>query len=64
MKSLVVAAVAMFGLGGCVAVPVSYGPEAYYYPAPAVGVSVYPGFGHYHGRGHGHGRHHGRGRWR
>jgi hypothetical protein len=52
MKSLIVAAVAVFGLGGCIAVPAPYGPEAYYYPAPAV-VGVY-GFGPHHG----HGRHH------
>jgi len=62
MKSLIVAAVAMFGLAGCIAVP--YGGDAYYHPAPAVGVGIYsaPGYyGHHrghHGHGHGHGRGH------
>ena len=60
MKSLIVAAVAVFGLGGCIAVPAPYGPEAYYYPAPAV-VGVY-GYGYHHGHGR---RHHHRHRgWR
>ena len=68
MKSLVVAAVAIFGLAGCIAVPVPYGGDAYYQPAPAVGVGIFaaPGFyghhrGHHrghHGHGHGHGRGH------
>ena len=56
MKSLIAAAVALFGLGGCIAVPAPYGPYGpdVYYSAPAVGVAVYPGYGYY--RGHGHGR--------
>ncbi len=41
MKGLIVAAAAALGLTGCIAVPAPYGPEAYYYPAPAVGVGVY-----------------------
>lgn len=42
MKSLIVAAVAVLGLAGCVAVPVPYyAADTYYYPAPAVGVGVY-----------------------
>jgi hypothetical protein len=60
MKKLIVAALAaagLSGLAGCVAVPVPGpyygGGDAYYYPAPAVGVGVYaaPGYyGHYHRR--------------
>jgi len=61
MKSLIVAAAAMFGLGGCIAVPGPYGPEVYYAPPP-VGIAVYPGYGYYHG--HGHRRHHYRGHGR
>jgi hypothetical protein len=60
MKSLIaaVAAVAaMAGLGGCIAVPAPYHSDAYYYPAPAVGIGVYAGPSYYHGRG-GHHRHH------
>ena len=41
MKKLIVAALAAVGLGGCIAVPAPgpyYGGDAYYYPAPAVGV--------------------------
>ena len=58
MKSLIVAAVAVFGLGGCIAVPAPYGPEAYYYPAPAVGVGIYSGYGYHHGHGRRHHRRH------
>jgi hypothetical protein len=50
MKKLIVAALAAFGLGGCVAVPAPgpyYGGDAYYYPAPAVGVGVYTAPGYY-----------------
>jgi hypothetical protein len=58
MKSLVVAAVALLGLGGCVAVPAPYySAEPYYYPAPAVGIGIYssPFYGHHrHHRHHGH----------
>jgi hypothetical protein len=43
MKSLMVAAVAVLGLGGCIAVPGPYySAEPYYYPAPAVGVYAVP----------------------
>jgi hypothetical protein len=55
MKSLIFAAVAALGLGGCVAVPApySYYPDnGYYYPAPAVGVGVYSGPGYYGSRRH------------
>lgn len=59
MKSLIVAAVAMFGLAGCIAVPVPYGGEAYYHPAPAVGVGIYAPPVYYGPRHHGyHGHHH------
>ena len=40
MKRLFVAAAALVALAGCVAVPAPYG-DAYYYPAPAVGVGIY-----------------------
>ena len=61
MKSLIVAAVAIFGLAGCIAVPAPYGGEAYYHPAPAVGVGIYaaPAFYGYRHRGHHHGHRHG-----
>jgi hypothetical protein len=43
MKRLFVAAVAVAGLGGCVAVPAHHTAETYYYAAPpAVSVGVYP----------------------
>jgi hypothetical protein len=43
MKSLIVAAVAVLGLGGCIAVPAPYySAEPYYYPAPAVGIYAAP----------------------
>jgi len=58
MKSLIVAALAVVALGGCVAVPGPYYPaDAYYYSGPAVGVGIYssPGFHHHrHPRRHGH----------
>jgi hypothetical protein len=60
MKSLILAAAAALGLGGCVAVPApysSYAENAYYYPAPAIGVGVYTGPAYY-----GHRRHYGH-RW-
>jgi hypothetical protein len=62
MKTVIVAALAAVGLGGCVAVPApgpyAYYPDAYYYPAPAVGVvGVYSGPAYY-GR-----RHYYRHRW-
>ena len=60
MKTLIAAVVAMFGLGGCIAVPTPYGHDVYY-SAPAVGVAVYPGYGYYRGHSrhhHGHGRRH------
>lgn len=41
MKGLIVAAAAALGLTGCVVAPAPYGPEAYYYPGPTVGVGVY-----------------------
>lgn len=78
MKSVIVAAMAIFGLAGCIAVPAPYAGEAYYNPAPAVGVGIYaaPGFyGHHagrhpryghgdgHGDGHGGGDGHGRGHY-
>jgi hypothetical protein len=59
MKTLIAAAVAIFGLTGCIAVPAPYAGEAYYHPAPAVGVGIYapPGF-YGHRRGYyGHHRH-------
>ena len=58
MKKLIVAALAVIGLGGCVVADPYYGT---YYPAPAVGVGVYsaPVYRHHHHhRHHGH-RHHG-----
>lgn len=56
MKALLVAAAATIALTGCIVVPAPYS-DAYYYPAPAVGVGIYagPGFHHHHGyhrRGH------------
>ena len=60
MKSLIVAALAVLALGGCVAVPAYHPADAYYYSGPTVGVGIYsaPGF-HYGHRGHrGHHRHH------
>jgi len=66
MKRSIAGAVAVLalGLGGCVAVPVPYSgypDEAYYYPAPAVGVGIYAppvyyGHGRRHHRGHRHWR--------
>jgi hypothetical protein len=50
-------------LGGCMVVPVSPGPPAYYAPAyygPSVGIGIYGGgrgYGGGYGRGYGHGRH-------
>lgn len=52
MKRLIAGTVAVLalGLGGCVAVPAPYSSyggypgysgEAYYYPAPAIGVGIY-----------------------
>lgn len=61
MKSLIVAAVAVLGLGGCIAVPAPYhSADPYYYPAPAVGVGIYsaPGYSPYW-RGPRHHRHRG-----
>ena len=56
MKSLILAAIAALGLGGCVAVPTpySYYPDSGYYPAPVVGVGVgvYSGPGYYGHRRH------------
>ena len=54
MKGLLVAAAAALGLTGCIAVPAPYGPEAYYYPAPAVGVGIYsaPVYRYHHHRYH------------
>jgi len=63
MKSLIVAAVAVLGLGGCIAVPAPYhSADPYYYPAPAVGVGIYAAPG-YHWRGHRHHHRHHR-HWR
>ena len=62
MKALIIAAAAALGLTGCVAVPAygpdPYYPEAYYYPAPAVGFGFYaaPGYRH-HRHHHRHHRH-------
>ena len=49
MKGLIGAAVAAVALSGCIAVPAPY-PDAYYYPAPAIGVGVYaaPAYRHPH----------------
>lgn len=59
MKSLIVAALAVVALGGCVAVPGSYYPaDAYYYSGPAMGVGIYSSPGFHHRRHHGQ-RHHG-----
>ncbi len=44
-------------LGGCMVVPVSPGPSAYYAPAyvvPSIGIGIYGGGGGYRG-GHGGG---------
>lgn len=63
MKRSMVAALAAVGalaLGGCVAIPVPYYSDGYYYgaaPAVSVGVGIHGGHGH-HGYWHGH-RHHG-----
>ena len=62
MKRLIVAAIAVLGLAGCIAVP--YGGDPYYggpayYSAPVVSFGVYGGPG-YHRHGHHHHRH---GRW-
>lgn len=61
MKRWIVAAAAALGLTGCIAVPAPYYPDAYSYPAPAVGVGIYSAPGFYHHRHH---RHHHRGHWR
>jgi hypothetical protein len=61
MKSLIVAALAVVALGGCVAVPGPYYPaDAYYYSGPAVGVGIYssPGFHHHRHRHQRHRHHH------
>ena len=52
MKGFIVAAAAALGLTGCIAVPAPYGPDAYYYPAPAVGVGVYAPYPHYYRHHH------------
>ena len=57
MKRLIAALLAVSALGGCVAVPAPYSAGPYYYPAPAVGVEVYPAPVYYR---HGYYRHH---RW-
>lgn len=57
MKRLIIAATAALGLAGCVAVPAPYGPDAYYYPAPAVSFGIYaaPTYRHHrHHRQHHH----------
>lgn len=61
MRSLIVAALAVLTLGGCVAVPASYPAGANYYSAPTVGVGIYsaPAFHYRHYRPHRHHRHHG-----
>jgi hypothetical protein len=61
MKKLIIAALAVAGLAGCVAVPAPYygGGGGGYYPAPAVAVGVYSPpvyFGGYGGRYGGHRR--------
>ena len=58
MKRLIAAAAAALGLTGCVAVP-AYGPDAYYYPGPTVGVGVYaaPAYRPYWRHRHHHHRH-------
>ena len=63
MKSLMVAAVAVLGLAGCIAVPAPYySAEPYYYAPPAIGVGIYSGPVH-RGRHNNHRRHHNR-HWR
>lgn len=63
MKSLMVAAVAVLGLAGCIAVPAPYySAEPYYYAPPAIGVGIYSGPVH-RGRHHNHRRYHDR-HWR
>ena len=57
MKRSIAGAVAVLalGLGGCVAVPApytGYPGEAYYYPAPAVGVGIYAPPVYYYGHRH------------
>lgn len=56
MKKLIIAAAALLGLAGCVAIPAPYAGDAYYYPAPAVGVYAAPvhgyGYGYRHPRPH------------
>ena len=60
MRSVIVAAAAALALGGCVAVPAAYPVDAYYYPAPTVGVGIYSAPGFYHPqRHHRHHRHRG-----
>jgi hypothetical protein len=70
MKKLIAAAVALAGLGGCIAVPYSqeqayygqsYGAPAYYGPSVGVGVGVYSS-PRYYGGGYGGG--YGRRHWR
>ena len=60
MRSLIVAALAVLALGGCIAVPAPYPADAYYYSAPTVGVGIYsaPAFYHRGHRRHWHHRHH------
>ena len=58
MKSLVVAAVAVLGLAGCVAVPAPYYDAEYYYPAPTVGVGIYAAPGYRNSPYWRHHRHH------
>ena len=58
MKSLIMAAVAALALGGCVVVPATYPGDAYYYPAPAVGVGVYSAPAYHHYRDRHYRRHH------
>jgi hypothetical protein len=64
MKKLIIAAAALTGLGGCIAVPVytpehayygqPYGAPAYYGPSVGVGVGIYAGPRYYGGGGYGH----------
>jgi hypothetical protein len=63
MKRLLLAAGAALALTGCIAVPAPY-PDAYYYPAPAVGVGIYAGPGFHHHSPRGHYRHRGYRHWR
>jgi len=61
MKGSIGAAVAALALTGCIAVPVSAPySDAYYYPAPAVGVGIYAAPGHRYHHHHRSHRYHGR----